>query len=151
MARELIADGSRVGAYGSSGGGYTTVASIARVPDRYAAAVTMRGLVSYKTFGRSTRTDLQGMMRSIVGITDETQPLDLVDRIKAPVLILHGRNDPRVPVSEAELFAKALRDAGKTYRLHIYEDEGHGYRNPANRRDAYVQAVAWFDRYAKRQ
>jgi len=66
-----------------------------------------------------------------------------VTEIRAPLFVIHGRNDPRVPVSEAEQLAANLGERGIRCELRIYEDEGHGLARLANRLDAYPAAVAF--------
>jgi dipeptidyl aminopeptidase/acylaminoacyl peptidase len=69
-----------------------------------------------------------------------------IDQIRAPLFVIHGRNDPRVPVSEAEQLEANLRARGVTCELLIYENEGHGLARLENRLDAYPRAIAFLDR-----
>ena len=69
-----------------------------------------------------------------------------VDSIRAPLFVIHGRNDPRVPVGEAEQVAANLRQRDVPCELVIYEDEGHGLFRLANELDAYPRAIAFLDR-----
>jgi dipeptidyl aminopeptidase/acylaminoacyl peptidase len=66
-----------------------------------------------------------------------------VDDIRAPLFVIHGANDPRVPLSEAEQIAEALEKRGVPRQLLVYPDEGHGLAKRANRLDAYPQAFAF--------
>src|SRR5581483_4928313 len=75
----------------------------------------------------------------------EASPLTHVDRIRAPLFVIHGRNDPRVPVGEAEQLAESLSSRGVRCSLLIYEDEGHGLARLENQLDAYPQAIAFLD------
>jgi dipeptidyl aminopeptidase/acylaminoacyl peptidase len=77
----------------------------------------------------------------------DRSPLTHVSRIKVPLLLLQGANDPRVPRSEAQLMIDALRKAHKTFEEHIYEGEGHGFRTRENLIDSLRRATEWFDRY----
>ena len=151
-----VADGSRIGMYGSSGGGYMTSIALTCAPDRFAAGVTSCGIVSLETFYRSTRADLRGMVRAYMGSPDEDpqlfherSPLTHIDRIQAPLLVLHGGTDPRVPASEAALLVEALRVRGIIHDYHVYPDEGHGFRDLANQSDALRRIVAWFDQHLR--
>jgi len=71
-------------------------------------------------------------------------------KIRAPLLVLQGENDPRVPRSEAEQVVKALRDGGKPHEYHVYPGEGHGFRTTENRIDALRRALDWFDQHLRR-
>jgi dipeptidyl aminopeptidase/acylaminoacyl peptidase len=154
LEREGIADGDRIGIYGSSGGGYMTSIALTRAPERWAAGMTSCGLVSLETFYRTTRADLRGMVEAYMGSPDkdpdlfrDRSPLTHIDNIEAPLLVLHGGTDPRVPVSEAELLVEALEARNAVYEYHVYPDEGHGFRNLRNQRDALERMVAWFGKH----
>jgi dipeptidyl aminopeptidase/acylaminoacyl peptidase len=75
----------------------------------------------------------------------EASPLTHVDAIRAPLFVIHGRNDPRVPVGEAEQLAASLERRGVRCDLRIYDDEGHGLRRLANQLDAYPRAIEFLD------
>lgn len=157
LEREGVADGSRITIYGSSGGGYIAAMALAREPERWAAGCTARGISSLETLYRTTTTELRHLLESEMGtpqthpeLFQDRSPLTHVDQIRAPLLILHGKQDPRIPVSEAEQLATALHDRGRTYELHIYPDEGHGYRNMRNLCDAFVRTAAFFDEHVRR-
>ena len=74
-------------------------------------------------------------------------PLHRVDRIEAPLLVIHGANDPRVPVSEAEQIVAALRAREREVEYLRYEDEGHGLVRLPNRIEAYGRAAAFLQRH----
>ena len=67
----------------------------------------------------------------------------------APLLVLQGENDIRVPREEAEQVVEILKGAGKTVDAHYYPAEGHGFAKCENQIDAIQRTVAWFDRYLK--
>ena len=69
--------------------------------------------------------------------------------MKAPLLVLQGDNDPRVPKEEAEQVVDLLKRAGKTVDAHFYPDEGHGFEKRENQIDAIKRTIAWFDKYLK--
>ena len=152
-----IADGKRIGAYGASYGGYLTLMSLALRPDRFAAGVSVVGVVSWKTMFDTTRGDLRDYLVRELGdpahdaeLFRERSPLTHASKIRAPLLILQGANDPRVPSSEAEQIVKALREGGKMHEYHVYEGEGHGFRKTENRVDSLRRALDWFDRHLRR-
>jgi dipeptidyl aminopeptidase/acylaminoacyl peptidase len=70
-----------------------------------------------------------------------------VERIKTPLLIMHGEEDPQVPPQESIEFVAALKKAGKTYNYITYPNEGHGFRSPEHRLDSMQQELAFLQKY----
>lgn len=152
LEREGIADGTRIGMYGSSGGGYLTSLALTRAPHRWAAGVTSCGMVSLKSFYYSTRVDLRGMLEAQIGspeaypeLFEDRSPLTHIANIRAPLLVLHGAKDPRIPVTETEQMVRALQALGARHDFHVYPDEGHGFRDIGNQSDALRRVLSWFD------
>ena len=79
----------------------------------------------------------------------DRSPLTHARSIKAPLLILQGANDPRVPRSEAEQVVALLREGRATFDYHVYPDEGHGFRKVEHRVDMLRRATDWFDKHLK--
>ena len=140
--------------YGGSYGGYMVLAGLAFHPERWAAGIAVVAVSSFVTFLENTSS--YGV-RSASASTDrstrdrdfllEVSPLTHVDRIAAPLFLIHGANDPRVPLSEAEqIHAAAVRHAGFPSELLVYDDEGHGLNKLKNRLDAYPRAMEWLER-----
>jgi len=157
LAKQRIADTKRVGIYGGSYGGYMTLMALAKYPDRFAAGVSVVGVVSWKTMYDTTRGDLRDyLVREFGDPTKNAEryrdrsPLTHVSKIEAPLLVLQGENDPRVPLSEAEQVVAALRTAGKMHEYYVYSGEGHGFRTRENMIDSVRRAGEWFDRYLLR-
>ena len=157
LAKQRIADPRRVGIYGGSYGGYLTLMALAKYPDRWAAGVSLVGVVSWKTMYDTTRGDLREYLVREFGdpVKDaeryrDRSPLTHVSKIEAPLLVLQGENDPRVPLSEAEQVVAALRSAGKMHEYYVYKGEGHGFRSRENMIDSVRRAGGWFDRYLLR-
>ena len=157
LAKQRIADTKRVGIYGGSYGGYLTLMALAKYPDRWAAGVSLVGVVSWKTMYDTTRGDLRDyLVREFGDPTNDAEryrdrsPLTHISKIEAPLLVLQGENDPRVPLSEAEQVVAALRSAGKMHEYHVYKGEGHGFRSRENMIDSVRRAGEWFDRYLLR-
>ena len=153
-AKQGIADRRRIGAYGGSYGGFMTLMVLTQAPELWAAGVSIVGVVSWKTLYDTTRGDLQDYLERELGdpakVADlyrDRSPLTHVAKIKAPLLLLQGANDPRVPRSEAALMIDALRKGNKTFEEHIYPGEGHGFRTRENLIDSLRRAMEWFDRY----
>ncbi len=157
LGEQKLADPARIGVYGVSYGGYLTLMSLALRPERFAAGVSVVGVVSWKTMVETTRGDLRDYLLRELGdpakdadLYRERSPLTHVSKIRSPLLVLQGENDPRVPRSEAEQVVKALRDNGKPHEYHVYPGEGHGFRVTENRIDALRRALDWFDRHLRR-
>ena len=157
LGEQKVADAARIGVYGGSYGGYLTLMSLAMRPDRFAAGVSVVGVVSWKTMAETTRGDLREYLLRELGdptadaeLYRERSPLTHASKIRAPLLILQGENDPRVPRSEAEQVVKALRDGKKTHEYHVYPREGHGFRVTENRIDSLRRALDWFERHLRR-
>jgi dipeptidyl aminopeptidase/acylaminoacyl peptidase len=157
LAKQRIADPKRVGIYGGSYGGYMTLMALAKYPDRFAAGVSVVGVVSWQTMYDTTRGDLREyLVREFGDPTRDAEryrdrsPLTHVSKIEAPLLVLQGENDPRVPLSEAEQVVAAMRAAGKMHEYYVYKGEGHGFRTRENMIDSVRRAGEWFDRYLLR-
>jgi dipeptidyl aminopeptidase/acylaminoacyl peptidase len=154
LAKEGIADTSRIGITGGSYGGYMTLLALAMYPDRFAAGVSNVGVVSWKTLFDTTRGDLREyFIREFGDPAKEPQlyrdrsPLTHASRIKAALLVLQGANDPRVPRAEALQIVEALRQAGAPYQYHEYADEGHGFSKTENRIDALQRTADWLTKH----
>jgi len=146
-------DASRAVLYGGSYGGYMVLAGLAFHPDRWAAGVEIVGISSLVTFlentaawRRAVREREYGSLGHVRDFLLEASPLTRVDEIRAPLFIIHGANDPRVPVGEARQIHQSLTDRGVPCELNVYEDEGHGLNRLSNRLDAYPKAVAFLER-----
>jgi dipeptidyl aminopeptidase/acylaminoacyl peptidase len=138
--------------WGGSYGGYMVLAGLAFQPDLWAAGVDVVGVSDLATFLENTsdyrRAHREHEYGSLVHDRDfleAASPLRHAGDIRAPLFVIHGRNDPRVPVSETEQLVAKLRDHKVRYELLIYEDEGHGLARLSNKLDAYPRAVAFLD------
>jgi len=145
--------GVPVGVMGGSYGGYMTLAAITEYPDLWRAAVDIVGIANFVTFlertgsyRRKLREAEYGSLEHDRELLEQISPIHRVDRITAPLMVIHGANDPRVPVHEAEQIVAALQDRGREVVYLRYEDEGHGLVRLANRIDAYPQVAAFLER-----
>lgn len=152
LAEHPRIDGSRAVLYGGSYGGYMVLAGLAFFPERWAAGIEIVGISSLVTFlentadwRRAVREREYGSLERDRDLLHEVSPLTQVDRIAAPLFIVHGANDPRVPLGEAEQIHRSLTERGVRCELLVYPDEGHGLAKLANRLDAYPQAAAFLD------
>ena len=148
------ADPKRIALYGGSYGGYMVLAGLTEFPDDWAAGVDVVGISNFVTFlehtssyRRANREAVYGSLAQDRQFLDSISPLNHVDRIKAPLIIFMGENDPRVPASEGQQMADALKAKGIPVELTVFPDEGHGIARDANRIVAYTKIAAFLDRY----
>ena len=116
--------------------------------DRLRAAVDIVGISNFVTFLENTSAYRRGHRESEYGSLAENRaflesisPLHQVDQIKAPLLVIHGANDPRVPLSEAEQLVAALKKRDVPVRFLVFDDEGHGLARLKNKLVAYPAVV----------
>ncbi|AOS96578.1 Prolyl endopeptidase [Microbulbifer aggregans] len=145
-------DGDRVAVFGGSYGGYMVLASAMHYSDRLRAAVDIVGISNFVTFLTNTRDYRRDLRRVEYGnerdpdmraFLERISPSNNVDKIRVPMLVVQGENDPRVPVTEAEQIVAALREGGKPVWYMNALNEGHGYRKKENR-DVFSQVTALF-------
>jgi dipeptidyl aminopeptidase/acylaminoacyl peptidase len=152
IATQPDMDSERVAVYGGSYGGYMVLASAVHYSDRLNAAVDVVGISNFVTFLENTQDYRRDLRRAEYG--DERDPamrkhlqaispLNHVDKIKVPMFVVQGQNDPRVPVTEAIQVVDALRAQGESVWYMNALNEGHGYRKKENR-DVYQQATIMF-------
>lgn len=149
-------DAERVAVYGASYGGYMALATAVHYSDRLVGAVARAGISNFVTYLENTsdfRRDLRrfeyGDERdpSMRAFLQSISPLNNVERIRVPLLVAQGRNDPVVPASESEQIVQALRERGQTVWYLDALNEGHSYDKKANR-DVYQQVTYLFlERY----
>ena len=145
-------DPGRAVLWGGSYGGYMTLAGLAFQPELWAAGVDIVGVSNLVTFLENTseyrrahREREYGSLADDRDFLREASPLTHVDAIRAPLFVIHGRNDPRVPLGEAEQLVASLERRGVQHELRIYDDEGHGLARLANQLDAYPRAIQFLD------
>ena len=142
----------KVGIYGGSYGGMQSMAAITRTPDKFDAAVPMRGIFSQTlTFEHMDRlgkiyskTSLGGLPNESPQIYSKANTLERFSAIKTPLLIMHGEADNRAPFKNHELAVAELKRLGKDFEAKTYPGEGHGFRNPDNSIDMYQRLEAFF-------
>jgi dipeptidyl aminopeptidase/acylaminoacyl peptidase len=145
-------DASRAVVYGRSYGGYMVLAALAFQPEIWAAGIESVGISSFVTFlentspyRRAAREREYGSLEHDRDFLIEASPITHVDRMRAPLFIQHGANDPRVPLSESEEIARVLKEKGVRCELVVYEDEGHSIAKLSNRIDSFARMVAFLD------
>ena len=134
-------DKTRVGVMGGSYGGYMVLASLVNYGDRIRAGVDVVGISHFGTFLNNTESYRRDLRRAEYGderlpemkaVFDRISPLNNAGRIKSPLFVAQGRNDPRVPYTEAEQIVKAVRANGQPVWFLMYADEGHGFKKKSN-------------------
>jgi dipeptidyl aminopeptidase/acylaminoacyl peptidase len=145
-------DESRAVLYGGSYGGYMVLAGLAFHPERWAGGVDIVGISNLVTFLENTadwrrayREREYGSLERDRDFLWSVSPMSRIDHIRAPLFIIHGANDPRVPLSEAEQIHAELTSRGIRSELLVYHDEGHGLNKLKNRLDAYPQVVTFLE------
>jgi dipeptidyl aminopeptidase/acylaminoacyl peptidase len=133
---------------------HLVLAGLAFLPDLWAAGVDIVGIANLTTFLENTSSWRRALREAEYGYLDKDQeilrkfsPINAIGYLKAPLLMIHGANDPRVPLSEAEQMAEKLKSLGKQFQLLVYPDEGHGLEKLENRIDAYRKVVAFLDKH----
>ncbi len=158
IARQKEFDGKRVIAMGGSYGGYMTLASLVKYSDRLAGGIDTVGISNYISFLSNTSEYRRDLRRAEYGDEREERmreflhnisPLTHAERIRKPLLVVQGANDPRVPASESEQMVARIRAIGGDVWYLLARDEGHGFKRKQNR-DAYWEAIATFlDRHGR--
>jgi dipeptidyl aminopeptidase/acylaminoacyl peptidase len=135
LISEGLADPARIAIIGGSYGGYAVLAGLAFTPELYACGVDLFGVSNFFTFlGVLSRFTDMSVMYERVGhpdhdreLLERTSPLFHADKIRAPLLMAHGGQDPTVNSAESDQMVEALEERGVPVSYIFYEDEGHGY------------------------
>jgi dipeptidyl aminopeptidase/acylaminoacyl peptidase len=150
------ADPKRLAVYGGSYGGFMVLAQVTHYPDLWAAGIDVVGICNFLTFlektgayRRAHREAEYGNLREHREFLEKISPINHVEKVRCPMLVIHGANDPRVPIEEAEQIVAGLKKRNIPVDYLRYEDEGHGLAKLKNRLDAYPKMVAFLDRYLK--
>jgi dienelactone hydrolase len=155
-----VADPDRIGIYGGSYGGYSTLVGVTFTPDYFAAAVDYVGISSLPNFMRTLPEFVKPTMinnwYTYVGDPNDPadledmlarSPITLVDKIVTPLLVVQGANDARVVQEEADNIVAALKERGVDVEYIVAQDEGHGFQNPENNFMMYRAVERHFGKY----
>jgi dipeptidyl aminopeptidase/acylaminoacyl peptidase len=149
-------DPAHVGVTGGSYGGFMTMMAISKTPSLWAAAVDEFGIVNWESMFNRAAPPLREYIVSLIGdpehnkaVYTKTSPLTFLSQETAPLLVLQGENDIRVPKEESEQIVAFLRARGRTVDVHYYPEEGHGFSKREDQIDALTRTVDWFDRFLK--
>lgn len=142
----------RIAVLGGSYGGYMVLAALTLNPELWAAGCDIVGIANFRTFLERTASYRRALREAEYGslardgaVLDRVSPIHRVDRIRAPLFVIHGANDPRVPVGEAEQIVAALRARNQRVEYLRFENEGHGIFRRENRVSAYGALARFFD------
>ena len=154
LSAEGIADPAHLGICGASYGGYLTLLALGRHPGLFAAGASAAGIVSLETLYQTTRGDAREYLdREIGPLTGNearyraSSPITYAGQITAPLLVLHGANDPIVPRAEAQQLVAALDRNVTPHAYHEYPDVGHRPTKTVDRVDELRRVTEWFERY----
>ncbi|MGN0032553.1 MAG: S9 family peptidase [Candidatus Limimorpha sp.] len=156
-----IADKDRIAIYGGSYGGYATLCGITKTPDLYACAIDYVGVSNLFTFMSTIPPywePLLKMMYDMVGNPEEdhemmktNSPIFNVDKIKTPLFIAQGKNDPRVNKNESDQMVEALRKRGIDVDYMVKDNEGHGFSNEENKFEFYNAMELFLKKHLNRE
>jgi dipeptidyl aminopeptidase/acylaminoacyl peptidase len=146
-----LADPKRLGIMGGSYGGYMVMAGVTEYPDLFAAGADLFGVVNFETFFAKSEpwmaavsTIEYGDPATQVEMLQSISPIHKVDRVKTPLIVLHGANDTNVPVVEAEQVVSSLKARNVPVEYILFPDEGHGWRKTPNRIRSTVALTRFF-------
>jgi dipeptidyl aminopeptidase/acylaminoacyl peptidase len=149
-------DPARVSVMGGSYGGYMTLASLVHFSDRLRCGVDVVGISNFVTFLTNTQEYRRDLRRVEYGDErdprmrahlEKISPLNQVDRIRVPLMVVQGKNDPRVPLSEAEQMVKAVRAQGQTCAYLMAKDEGHGFAKKPNADFQFLSTIQFLQEH----
>jgi dipeptidyl aminopeptidase/acylaminoacyl peptidase len=135
---------------GRSYGGYLTLVALAWFPELFRVGVDVCGISDFATFYAQTEPWIAaaavtkyGDPQADAALLRELSPIHSVDRITAPLLVVHGTYDTNVPIVEAEQIVAALQERGASPGLLLFDDEGHEVHSTANRVLFVREVVRW--------
>ena len=147
-------DAKRIGITGGSYGGFMTLMAIGKTPDVWSAAVDEFGIVNWTSMYEHGSPQLRHYQEGLIGhpvrdqaVYTKTSPLTYLGNAKAPLLVLQGDTDIRVPREESEQIVAFLKAHGRTVEGHYYAEEGHGFMKRENQLDAMQRTIAWFEQH----
>jgi len=147
-------DANRLGVFGASFGGFAVLSCVTRLPQYWRAAVDIVGPSNLITFTKAVPEFWKRYMKEWVGdpvedaeFLKERSPINYVDNIKAPILIIQGANDPRVVKAESEQMVARIKELGREVEYIVFEDEGHGFTKPANYLKALKSSALFLEKH----
>jgi dipeptidyl aminopeptidase/acylaminoacyl peptidase len=154
MTKTGYVDAKKIAVLGGSYGGYLTMMAVTKAPEKWAAGVAIVPFVNWFTEIENEDPALREYDMSTMGdpVKDkarlqERSPINFIDQIKAPLLLLAGGHDPRCPRTEAEQVASAIKKRGGVVDLKVYENEGHGFARVENQIDSITRVAEFLKKY----
>jgi dipeptidyl aminopeptidase/acylaminoacyl peptidase len=141
IAQQPGLDAEKVGVSGGSYGGYMVLATLVDYADRIAAGIDVVGISHFATFLKNTESYRRDLRRAEYGderdpeiakFFEEIAPLNNAEKIRSPLFVAQGANDPRVPLSEADQIVEAVQGNGGDVWYLVFKDEGHGFAKKTN-------------------
>lgn len=152
LEKEELADASLIGLYGGSYGGYLTLMAMATSPEKWVCGVCLYGITDLEIFYCNLPDYLKDWVKGQIGTPEENptvyryrSPLALCKDIQAPLLFIHGANDPRITLKSVLLLKEKMEASEKIFELMIYNDEGHGFQKQVNCIDADRHLLDYFN------
>ena len=140
----------RLGIMGRSYGGYLTLAALTTFPDLFAVGIDVCGMSNFATFYEHTEPWIAAAAVSKYGdpvadadLLRDLSPITRIDRLRTPLMVVHGENDSNVPVIEAEQVVAALAARGASHRYLLFPDEGHELLHRSSRAEYLRETVDW--------
>jgi dipeptidyl aminopeptidase/acylaminoacyl peptidase len=153
LQKESAFDPKRIAVMGGSYGGYMVLASMIHFADQIKCGVDVVGISNFLTFLKNTQDYRRDLRRVEYGderdekmhaFLEKISPTTNVKKIKSPLFVVQGKNDPRVPVTESEQMVKAIRDHGETVWYLMAKDEGHGFAKKKNNDFQFLATILFF-------
>jgi dipeptidyl aminopeptidase/acylaminoacyl peptidase len=153
-AQSGLADPQRIAVMGQSYGGFMVLAAVTEYPDLWAAGIDIYGIANFVTFMENTgpwrrkhRGAEYGTLEHHRDVLERISPIHKVDKITAPMMVIHGANDPRVPIGETEQIVASLQARGRSVEYVRFEDEGHGIVKLKNRLVAFPKIADFLEEH----
>ncbi|PRY22754.1 S9 family peptidase [Pseudosporangium ferrugineum] len=151
-----VADPARVGCMGRSYGGYLTLAAMTTYPELFAVGIDVCGMANFATFYEHTEPWIAAAAVAKYGdpvrdaaLLRDLSPITRIDRLRAPLMVVHGENDSNVPVIEAEQVVAALAERGVEHRYLLFPGEGHELLHRSSRAEYLRETVGWLTRHLR--
>jgi dipeptidyl aminopeptidase/acylaminoacyl peptidase len=149
-----LSDPARIAVMGQSYGGFMVLAAVTEYPELWAAGVDIYGIANFVTFMENTgpwrrkhRGAEYGTLEHHRDVLERISPIHKADRITAPMMMIHGKNDPRVPIGETEQIVENLQARLRPVEYVRFEDEGHGIVKLQNKLVAFPKIAEFLEEH----